>query len=102
MGETIVRGEDFCRLTDGSLDGCFSGNCYGTYLHGLFDTGALTEKLAIWLAECKGIDIDDLKPMDHRAYAQREYDKLADGVRAALDIEKIYEIMREYQRHGEE
>ena len=32
------------------------GNVLGSYLHGLFDTGELTETLIRWLAQRKGID----------------------------------------------
>ncbi|MDO5491726.1 MAG: hypothetical protein Q4F96_04945, partial [Bacillota bacterium] len=45
MGVSEVRGEPFCALDNGKSDGCHAGNVYGTYLHGLFDTGALAEAL---------------------------------------------------------
>ena len=97
MGETTVSGESFCRMEDGHADGCVSGDVFGTYLHGLFDTGELTVRLAEYLAERKGISIDDLEPVSHEAYVQKQYDILADAVRESMDIDRLYEIMQRYE-----
>ena len=43
-GRTEVRGSAFCILADGTPEGCVQDGVFGTYLHGLFDTGELTEK----------------------------------------------------------
>ena len=92
-GRTEVRGEGFCRLADGTAEGCVRGNVFGTYLHGLFDTGELTEKLTAFLCKTKGIDPAgaDLIPMEE--YRQQQFDLLADGVRAALDMDAVYAAM---------
>ncbi len=100
MGKTTVHGEPFCRLENGHNDGCWSGNVFGTYLHGLFDTGTLTERLAAGLCRRKGIDYETAAPVPHHAYVQRQYDILADGVRKALDMEKVYGIMERYAEEG--
>ena len=52
-----------CRIqneADGSVkyDGIFSGNVYGTYVHGIFDEGTLAETLVGILAERKGVVLD--------------------------------------------
>lgn len=93
MGETEVNGSPFCRLSSGQPDGCIRGNVCGTYLHGLFDTGELTERLARYLAERKGISIADLNPLSHSAYVQKQYDILADTVRGSLDMDAVYRMM---------
>ena len=93
MGATEARGEAFCRLADGAVDGCRLRNVFGTYLHGLFDSGEATEKLAAWLCARKGISAGDTPVEDRRAYRERQYDLLADGVRAAIDMKAIYRIL---------
>ncbi|MDE7243392.1 MAG: cobyric acid synthase [Oscillospiraceae bacterium] len=93
MGRTEVKGAPFCVLDDGHPDGCAQGNVWGTYLHGLFDSGALTEKLARMLCQRKGLQLELAQPLSHAAYQQQQFDLLAEGVRRALDMEKIYQIM---------
>ena len=98
MGQTHSEAQPFCRLEDGSPDGAAQGNVFGSYLHGLFDSGDLTEKLAKTLAERKGLTIGDIKPEARKAYRERQYDLLADTVRAHLDLEAIYRAMEEYEQ----
>lgn len=93
MGKTRVDGEPFCRLEDGRAEGCAAGNIYGTYLHGLFDTGEATARLADLLCKTKGIDPAGAAPLSHRAFQEREFDRLAEAVRAALDMDAIYRMM---------
>ena len=110
MGRSEVHGDPFCVLdqpdsesdarTEGCTaprtDGCHKGNVYGTYLHGLFDTGEMTEALIGVLAKAKGIDPGAFEGHSHEEYVQQHYDILADAARKALDIDKIYEIMEKY------
>ena len=96
MGRTSSRGQPFCRLEDGHEDGCIRGDVFGTYLHGLFDTGELTAKLAQWLAERKGITIPDFSPEPRILYRNRQYDLLADAVRQSLDMRAIEQAMEAY------
>ncbi|MBR3560860.1 MAG: cobyric acid synthase [Oscillospiraceae bacterium] len=93
MGATQARGEPFCRLEDGRPDGCRAGNVCGTYLHGLFDRGEVTDRLAAWLCKRKGIPALPLPREDRRAYRERQYDLLADGVRSALDMDAVYRVL---------
>ena len=89
----MVEGAPFCRLADGRTEGCVCGNVFGTYLHGLFDSGELTETLAQWLCRRKGIPCDPAVPASHREYQERQLDLLAQAVRTALDMQEIYRIM---------
>ena len=95
MGTTEVRGEPFCRLEDGREDGCRSGNVCGTYLHGLFDSGELTEKLADWLCGRKGIPTGHAAPESWRQHKEHQYDILAEGLRRALDMAAVRRILEE-------
>ena len=92
-GRTVVEGAPFARLADGTPEGCVCGNVFGTYLHGLFDTGELTEKLTTFLCRRKGIRPEAAALVPMAAYREQQYNKLADGVRAALDMAAIYKAM---------
>ena len=92
-GRTTVEGAPFCTLTDGTPDGCVQGSVFGTYLHGLFDSGELTEKLAALLCRRKGLEPETAAPLTMQAYREQQFDMLADGVRRALDMSAIYAAM---------
>ena len=92
MGTTERRGEAFCRLEDGREDGCCAGNVFGTYLHGLFDSASALEKTAAWLCSRRGLPVTG-ETEDRSAYREKQYDLLAEGVRAALDLGAVYRIM---------
>lgn len=99
MGKTTrSAGTAFCTLTDGKEDGTVLGNVFGTYLHGLFDTGDLVEKLANWLLKRKGLEPQTARVESHWEYKQRQYDILAQAVRENLDMEKIYAAMDAYAK----
>lgn len=93
MGRTEVKGDPFCVLDGGRPDGCARGSVWGTYLHGLFDSGELVQKLAALLCARKGLQMETAVAVSHASYQQTQLDLLADGVRQALDMEKIYRIM---------
>ena len=92
-GRTTVAGSPFCILSDGTPEGCVQANVFGTYLHGLFDTGELTEKLTAFLCKRKGLDPAGAQLIPMEQYRQQQFDKLADGVRAALDMNAVYAAM---------
>ena len=97
-GRTEVQGTAFCRLSGDVPEGCAEGNVFGTYLHGLFDTGALTEALAAFLCRRKGLDPADAGVLSMEQYRQQQLDLLADGVRRTLDLDAIYAAMGMDQR----
>ncbi len=103
MGVTDIDGETFCLLENGQPEGCICGNVFGTYLHGLFDTGELTDRLALYLAERKGMTPEEIQracgsegmdpAQDKKAYMEQQYDLLAEQVRTALDMDAVYRIL---------
>ena len=97
MGQSEAKeASPFCRFSDGTTDGAACGNTFGTYLHGLFDSGELVGQLATYLAARKGIRLS-MVPVETRAvFRNRQYDLLAEAVRKNLSIETIYRAMEEY------
>ena len=92
-GRTAVQGSAFCTQTDGTPEGCVQGAVFGTYLHGLFDSGELTEKLAAYLCRQKGLCPEAAAPISMERYRAQQFDLLADSVRAALDLPAVYAAM---------
>ena len=76
-------------------DGAFSGNVYGTYVHGIFDEGTVAETLVGILAERKGVALDTEQMISYEQFKQMQYDKLADGLRSSIDMEAVYAMLRE-------
>lgn len=68
-----------------------NGSVLASYVHGIFDNG-LDEAIINIAAQKKGIDIDT-GTFDREAYRQAQYDRLAQDVRQALDMDYIYRIM---------
>jgi adenosylcobyric acid synthase len=82
-----------------SLDGAVSeeGNVRGTYLHGVFDKGEFTRSLLNDLRIRKGLKAWEGEAFDYQRHKQRQFDILAAAMRENIDIERIYQIMREHQ-----
>lgn len=95
MGETTVYGAPFCRLDSGKPEGAVQGNVFGTYLHGLFDTGELTERLAQWLLSRKGFAGETGGLQSHRAHQEEQLNQLARIVRQHIDLPAIYRAMEQ-------
>ena len=96
MGVTEGDGASFCRLDDGREDGCVQGTVFGTYLHGLFDSGELTIRLAEWLAAKKGLCIAPQEPENRAVWRNRQYDLLADTLQKTLDRQAIDRAMEAF------
>ena len=82
------------RALDGAEkpDGLGCGNIWGSYVHGIFDRGESAAALVNALRAHRGL-AEDAAAVDWKEYAQTQYDRLADGLRAALDMERIYRIL---------
>ena len=86
------------RLGEGGIDGARNaeGNVLGTYLHGLFDEGVLADALVRRARRLKGLPEDPGAdaPVNMAAYREAQFDRLAAAVRASLDMDAVYRILR--------
>ena len=103
MGSTKAPAQTraFSEITDlrtgaSSADGLSAGDVYGTYVHGIFDAPGVALRIAEILAGRKGIgfSLPEQPVRDNSAYKETQYDLLADTLRSHLDLEKVYEILK--------
>ena len=99
---TIEDRSDVAVTADNSGDGAVDpeGRVLGTYIHGLFHNGGLRRAILNELARTKGVQLH-LNGQD--LAIDQEYDKLADWVRASLNMDLIYGMTgleREYAGAG--
>jgi len=97
-GRTMAHGGDAVfALTEragaptDALDGTRAGTVVGTYLHGCFASGALRRALLTAAASRRGVGPD---PRWGAAVLADRYDRLADRVAAALDLEALGRLAR--------
>lgn len=98
MGRTVAEegaGRPLLSLT-GYQDGFASERLFGTYVHGIFDSGHTAEIVVKALLTQKGIEPELVKnrEFDYAAYREAQFDRLAAGLRKSLDMECIYEILK--------
>jgi len=95
-----VQGETSLSTLKGSncpekSDGMCSGNIYGTYVHGIFDSEEVLFEIAQALMNKKGLHYSKDTAFKLKEYKERQYDLLADALRQSLDMEFIYRIIEE-------
>lgn len=76
-------------------DGANSGNVYGTYVHGIFDSANIAETIIFAILKEKGIDSSRIKAFNMNEYKNQQYDLLADAIRNNVDMDMIYNILKE-------
>lgn len=91
FGSILKRNGADCEETQG----CCMGNVFGTYLHGVFDHPQMAQGIIEALCERKGISAEQISAVDFASYKETQYDLLAKGVREALDMKRIYQILNE-------
>ena len=72
-----------------------NGNVFGSYLHGFFDNLRFTRRLLDNIRLAKGLSVSAAASEPLETYQQlkdREYDRLADEVEAAISFEKLLNI----------
>ncbi|MEG0018802.1 MAG: cobyric acid synthase CobQ, partial [Hydrogenoanaerobacterium sp.] len=99
MGKTVLHGGAVlcsAKMLDDDekkADGAFCGNVYGSYMHGFFDSEDVASGVVAALYKAKGLKYEPAKAVNLAQYKEQQYDLLADAVREALDMKKIYEIL---------
>lgn len=96
--EALVQIQDETKGGAVKADGVFRGNVYGCYIHGIFDETDVIRGVVEALLRQKGYDPDTVQIKDRKAHKEEQYDKLADIIRANLDMKAIYEIMEMQQK----
>jgi adenosylcobyric acid synthase len=100
MGETVILGKPFLSARDavsGDIydDGCAEENVCGTYVHGFFDETEVSQAFLEILATRRGISWRSEGKESRIAYKEAQYDRLADSVRKALNMDLIYRIIEQ-------
>ena len=70
-------------------------NVYGSYIHGIFDTAEAARVIVDYIADKKGIDVNDSTIVSYKSFKEKQYDRLADTLREYLDMDAVYGMLRE-------
>ncbi|MDD3360695.1 MAG: cobyric acid synthase [Hespellia sp.] len=89
----LLQLENELQSKKNKMDGCCSGSVYGCYVHGIFDESGVLSGLVSALLKQKGLDPAQIQTFDLTAYKEEQYDKLADIIRANLDMNVVYKII---------
>lgn len=90
MGRTIFleKHEAVAELVNGASDGCCLNNkVWGSYIHGIFDNATVLKNILEPYTN-KNINIGN-----YHDFKEQEYNKLADFVRANVDMQAIYKSL---------
>lgn len=90
MGQTVSeKFSPLCIISGNEPDGYFlNPSTWGTYIHGIFDNGAVVENI-LGLVGVKAVE-----KLDFRQYKDENYNKLANLVRENIDLEYIYSTLQ--------
>jgi adenosylcobyric acid synthase len=92
MGQTTPDGaaQPVATLADGTADGYYAGpTCWGTYLHGILDNALVIEELLAPFTTQQ-----PAAPFDFAAFKNSQFDRLADLIRANVDMNQIYAALQ--------
>ncbi|KAB2870722.1 MAG: cobyric acid synthase, partial [Bacteroidales bacterium] len=90
MGQTVSeKPSPLCIISGNEPDGYFlNPKTWGTYIHGIFDNGAVVENIL------NLVGVKAVEKLDFRQYKEENYNKLANLVRGNIDLEYIYSTLQ--------
>lgn len=96
MGNTALYGktQPFTVLEGGIGDGAVYGNVFGSYVHGLFDSGLGNALVNLMLAR-KGLCAEAGEQLSAAQHREQQFDLLAAAIRESFDMAAIYKIIEE-------
>ncbi len=92
LGRTVCSGKPLALLSSGKTDGAWSGNIYGSYVHGIFDSKEISETIMKVLFKNKGLKFSGTS-FSRKDYKEKQYDLLAETVRKNIDMKLVYNSM---------
>lgn len=92
FGNAFLRNEQDTDVQYAGKGWC-AQNVFGTYLHGIFDEEDFRQCLIKLMCKRKGIAYNENDKISYAEYKEKQYDRLADIVRASLDMKEIYRIL---------
>lgn len=92
---TLLHLQDTLQQGHIKTDGAFHNHVYGSYVHGIFDEDGIAEAIIDALAQKKGISRKHSIVKSMKEYKEEQYNKLANTMRAHLDMDMIYEIVND-------
>lgn len=92
LGRTESNSRPLAILNGSEPDGAFCKDVCGTYVHGIFDSKDVCERLVKALYKRRGLEYSETV-IDREVYKQQQLDKLAEQVRESLDMKLIYSIL---------
>jgi adenosylcobyric acid synthase len=91
LDKIIRRNNESIKHLEGAIN--IEGNVVGTYIHGIFDNINFTRALLNNVRKRKGLQEIESNINSFREFKEQEYDKLANIVRANIDMDEIYKII---------
>lgn len=92
-GKTVSEETPLLSCENADL-GAQSGSVYGCYIHGVFDSAEVSERIVKTLFERKGLTYGG-GTTDRKAYKEMQFDILAKNVRENIDMELVYKILEQ-------
>jgi adenosylcobyric acid synthase len=92
---TVIRSrnQQTTHFEDGAIN--TAGSVAGTYIHGIFDSPEFTRTLLNQLRQQKSLAPLAATAFNYQAYKSKQFDLLADAMRENINIEQIYQIMKQ-------